>query len=168
MSHLPAIKMVTGLICGPYQVIRQIQDGSTLQSRIYLCGTTCCGERVERSERALLVNLKEQRNLCSRCSSSRNGELKRKIVTGYRFGPLTVLGVIRRSPWAKYTVRWDCCGGIEDLTGARCYQVHHEAEKGNMPVCRICKGKLPRVRITTDKPRSELSWASVFIGMKRP
>lgn len=166
MSHTPALQMVTGLVCGPYQVLHQVQDGPTLQSRLYLCRSLCCHEEVERSERALRVNLKEGRTLCQRCTNRSTGEERRVIGPGHRFGPVVVLKVLRRNPWRRFTVQWDCCGAVAYLTGAYCYQLENEVRAGRVPICPECKAKQPRARIT--KPSSEVSWASVFAGMKRP
>lgn len=155
-------KYEPGLVCGPYQILHQVQK------KIHLCRTTCCNEEVERSEQVLQVNLKKGRTLCQRCTNRSTGEERRVIGPGHRFGPVTILKVLRRNPWRRFTVQWDCCGEVEDLSGARCYQLENEVRAGRVPICSACKDKLPRVRITADKPSSEVGWASVFAGMKRP
>lgn len=83
------------------------------------------------------------------------------IGPGHRFGPVTILKVLRRNPWRRFTVQWDCCGAVADLTGAYCYKLR----AGQILVCPECKAKQPREKIT--KPSSELSWTSIFLGMKR-
>ena len=97
-----------------------------MRQQQFIVRTCCCGMELVRGFRALRDAAREERDLCRRCADVAAGRGKKIVGAGTRFGPV----VVEAESQGRYWARWDCCGGVAELSSARLYVLRHEAEAG--------------------------------------
>lgn len=131
----PAFQPQPGQVFGCYEVLAPLSGpGVAIRHRQYQVRTTCCGRELIRGYRALRESVRAARERCSRCQNRLRGEAMRTIQSGTRFGPVVIVAQCG----SRYQVRWDCCGGLAEVSSPRLYILRHEAKTGAKPRCRDC------------------------------
>lgn len=153
----PAYRALPGDRLGCFEVVRPLSGPDVpIRQRQFVVRACCCGMEQVRGYRALRDAARMERDLCRRCADVAAGRRKKTVGPGTRFGPVVVEAELQ----CRYWVRWDCCGGVAEMSSARLYVLRHEAKQGAAPVCRDCylqaKGSPRRVKTPWGPAPAEL------------